>query len=192
MRNEPGITWPAADLSRVPFAAYHDPAIYDEEQTRIFRGPTWNYLALGAELPKPGDFVTTSMGDTPALVGRDEGGRLHGFVNRCMHRGMLLKRERCGNARNHTCIYHQWAYDLQGRLVGVPFPLGQGGHGGLPACSRRRTARRSNWCAARCRASAPVRRGVMRTDRARSWTSNFSELDTFPSRSRVRRPKLLN
>ncbi len=133
MQNEPKMTWPAADLSRIPFAVYHDPTVYEDEQARVFRGPTWNYLALEAELPNPGDFITTILGDTPVLVSRDERGTLHAFVNRCMHRGMQLKRERCGNAKNHTCIYHQWAYDLSGKLIGVPFPKGAGGHGGLPA-----------------------------------------------------------
>jgi len=141
MKNEPSMTWPAGDLSRVPFAAYHDPAVYEDEQARIFRGPTWNYLALEAELPNPGDFITTTVGDTPVLVGRDEKGVIRAFINRCMHRGMLLKRERCGNAKNHTCIYHQWSYELDGRLIGVPFPRGQNGHGGLPADFDRKSVR---------------------------------------------------
>lgn len=141
MQNEPRISWPAADLSRIPFAVYHDPTVYEDEQTRVFRGPTWNYLALEAELPNSGDFVTTVLGDAPVLVGRDENGALHAFVNRCMHRGMLLKRERCGNAKNHTCIYHQWSYDLNGQLIGVPFPKGSGGHGGLPADFDRKSIR---------------------------------------------------
>jgi anthranilate 1,2-dioxygenase large subunit len=132
MRNEPEITWPAADLSRIPYAAYHDPTLYEDEQARIFRGPTWNYVALEAELPNPGDFVTTRIGDTPVLVNRDRDGEIHAFVNRCMHRGTLLRRERQGNAGDHICVYHQWCYDLDGKLLGIPFPKGAGGHGGLP------------------------------------------------------------
>ncbi len=132
MRNEPPISWPAEDLSRIPYAAYHDPAIYEAEQDRVFRGPTWNYLGLEAELPEPGDFITTRVGDTPVLVNRDRDGTVRAFVNRCMHRGTLLRRERHGKARNHICVYHQWCYDLAGRLKAIPFPNGVGGHGGLP------------------------------------------------------------
>jgi anthranilate 1,2-dioxygenase large subunit len=132
MRNRPSLSWPAADLSRIPFAAYCDPALYEEEQELIFRGPTWNYLALEVELPNAGDFLTTKLGDTPILVNRDADGELHAFVNRCMHRGTLLCRERQGNAASHICPYHQWAYDLKGQLRAVPFPRGVNGHGGLP------------------------------------------------------------
>src|SRR5262245_46266712 len=126
------LCWPADDCSRVPFAAYHDPAIYEEEQARIFRGPTWNYLALEAEIPNPGDFLTTYVGDTPVLVTRARDGAVRAFVNRCAHRGALLRREACGNAKTHACIYHQWSYGLDGALLGVPFPRGVKGEGGLP------------------------------------------------------------
>jgi anthranilate 1,2-dioxygenase large subunit len=128
----PSLTWPAPDFSRVPFAVYHDPGVYELEQERIFRGPTWNYLALEAELPNPGDFVTTRLGDTPILVNRAHDGTIHAFINRCMHRGAELRREPCGNAKLHTCIYHQWNYTLDGRLRGVPFQKGVNGQGGLP------------------------------------------------------------
>jgi phenylpropionate dioxygenase-like ring-hydroxylating dioxygenase large terminal subunit len=44
--------WPAEGLTRVPYWVYSDPGIYAEEQARIFRGPTWNFLCLEAELPR--------------------------------------------------------------------------------------------------------------------------------------------
>ena len=127
------LDWPADDFTRIPFAAYHDDDIYRQEQERIFRGPAWNYLALEAEVPEPGDFVTTVIGDTPVLVNRRDDGGVSAFVNRCMHRGTLLKRECRGNSRMHTCFYHQWSYDLTGQLRGVPFARGHRGQGGLPA-----------------------------------------------------------
>ncbi|SDV46826.1 aromatic ring-hydroxylating oxygenase subunit alpha [Chitinasiproducens palmae] len=126
------ITWPAKDFSRVPFSIYHDPAVYLDELDKIFHGPTWNYLALEAELPNPGDFITTLLGETSVIVSRDAEGRVHAFVNRCKHRGATLRREACGNAKSHTCIYHQWAYSLDGRLQSVPFAKGMKGEGGLP------------------------------------------------------------
>ena len=132
MHTETPISWPAKDLSRVPFAAYHDRQLYQAEQERIFRGPTWHYLGLDAELPKAGDFITTYIGDTSILVGRDEDSVVHAFVNRCKHRGATLKREACGNAKSHTCIYHQWTYGLDGRLKSVPFIRGLNGEGGMP------------------------------------------------------------
>lgn len=130
---KPEISWPAGDFTRIPLAAYHDPDLYDREQELIFRGPTWNYLALDVEFPNPGDFRTAIIGDTPILINRGSDGKMHAMVNRCAHRGATVRREMCGNAKSHTCCYHQWCYDLQGDLISVPFRRGVDGKGGLPA-----------------------------------------------------------
>ncbi|HEY8441750.1 MAG TPA: hypothetical protein VIK79_09910, partial [Xanthobacteraceae bacterium] len=47
--------WPG-DLTEIPDWVYTDEAIYAREVERIFHGPTWNYVALEAEIPNPGDF----------------------------------------------------------------------------------------------------------------------------------------
>jgi len=133
MRNAPAVLWPRADFSRVPYAVYSDPAIYEQEQQAIFRGPTWSYLGLEAEIPAIGDYRTTFVGDTPIVVNRAADGRPHAFVNRCAHRGATVRRENHGNAKDHICCYHQWCYDLEGNLTGVPFRRGVKGKGGFPA-----------------------------------------------------------
>jgi anthranilate 1,2-dioxygenase large subunit len=125
--------WPALDYSRVPYRLYHDPEAYEREQGRIFRGPTWHLLALAAEIPGEGDFRATYVGDTPIIVNRDANGTIHAFVNRCAHRGALVRRELSGNATEHTCIYHQWCYGLDGGLKSIPFRRGIRGKGGLDA-----------------------------------------------------------
>jgi anthranilate 1,2-dioxygenase large subunit len=123
--------WPALDYSRVPYRLYHEAAIYEREQERIFRGPTWNFLGLEAEIPNPGDFRTTYVGETPVVVNRDTEGAVRAFVNRCAHRGALVRRELSGNAREHICIYHQWCYGLDGGLTAIPFRRGVRGKGGM-------------------------------------------------------------
>jgi len=125
--------WPTLDYSRVPFRLYHDAEIYAREQERIFRGPVWSYLCLDAEIPNPGDFRATYVGETPIIVNRDETGAVKAFVNRCAHRGARVRRELSGNAKNHICIYHQWCYGLDGRLTAIPFRRGIRGKGGLDA-----------------------------------------------------------
>jgi anthranilate 1,2-dioxygenase large subunit len=125
--------WPARDYSRVPYLLYHDAEIYRREQERIFRGRTWNYLALEAEIPRPGDFHAALVGETPVIVNRAENGALKAFVNRCAHRGALVRREVSGNAAHHTCIYHQWCYGLDGALRAIPFRRGIRGQGGFDA-----------------------------------------------------------
>ncbi len=126
------LTWPASDYSRVPYLVFNDPDVYAREQERIFQGPVWCYLALEAELPKPGDFRSTYVGETPVVVSRATDGTLHAFVNRCAHRGTMVVRKLRGNATDHTCIYHHWCYDLTGKLIGVPFQRGVAGKGGMP------------------------------------------------------------
>jgi anthranilate 1,2-dioxygenase large subunit len=123
--------WPALDYSRVPYRLYHDGEVYEREQERIFRGPVWSFLALEAEVPNPGDFRATWVGDTPVIVNRDEKGALKAFVNRCAHRGALVRRELSGNAERHICLYHQWCYGLDGSLNAIPFRRGIKGKGGM-------------------------------------------------------------
>lgn len=131
-------SWQAQDSmntdesTHVPYRVFLDPAIYEREQGQIFRGPTWNYVALEAELPQPQDFKATFIGDTPIVVTRDKDGTLHAVVNRCAHRGALVCRELRGNRATHVCVYHQWSYDLKGNLIGVPFRKGINGKPGLP------------------------------------------------------------
>lgn len=129
----PWQTWAKDPADRVPYQVFLDPTIYEREQERLFRGPIWNYVGLEAEVAKPQDFKATFLGDTPIVVNRDKDGTLHAFVNRCAHRGALVCRELLGNRPRHTCVYHQWTYDLKGNLIGVPFKNGLGQAAGLPS-----------------------------------------------------------
>ena len=131
-----GLIWPEEGVSSaVPYGVFTEQAVYDEEQARIYRGPTWNFIGLAAEVPNAGDFKATFVGDTPVVMTRDDQGAIHAWVNRCAHRGALVCRELRGNnpAGTYTCVYHQWSFDAAGDLVGVPFRRGLGGKGGYPA-----------------------------------------------------------
>jgi anthranilate 1,2-dioxygenase large subunit len=129
----PDVKWPRLDYSRVPYWLYHDQAIYDLEQDRIFKGRTWSYVGLEAEIPNHGDFRTTYVGETPIILSRGLDGAIHAVVNRCGHKGALVRREPRGNASDHTCIYHRWCYGLDGQLLGLPFKRGVKGKGGVGA-----------------------------------------------------------
>lgn len=126
------VEWPKGICHQVPYAVFSSKEIYDVEQEKIFRGPTWNYVGLEAEIPNPGDYKSTFVGDTPIVITRAEDGSVHGWVNRCAHRGALVCRELKGNVQTHTCVYHQWSFDAKGDLVGVPFRRGIAGKGGYP------------------------------------------------------------
>ena len=129
--------WPAGLLTRVPYRVFRQPEILAQEQARVFRGATWNYLCLEAEIPGPGDWRTTHVGEMPVVVTRDHDGTVHAFENRCAHRGTLIALDDEGRgAKDLACVYHAWRYDLRGNLQSVAFRRGIAGKGGMPDCFR--------------------------------------------------------
>lgn len=134
-------TWPSDDFTKTPYWVYSDQEVFNREMERIFRGPTWNYLALECEIPDAGDFVTGYVGTTPVVVSRDDNGAIRAFVNRCAHRGMKIVRELRGNKKDHVCPYHQWSYDSAGKVTGIPLLRGSKGQGGMPEGFRKEEQR---------------------------------------------------
>ncbi len=126
------IPFPRRDGSRIPYAVFNSPEVYALEQERIFRGPTWSFLGLEAEIPKNGDYKRSYVGETPVVMTRAKDGELAAWVNRCSHRGAEICRKTRGNSVVHTCVYHQWSFSAKGDLQGVPFRRGQKDQTGMP------------------------------------------------------------
>ena len=124
--------WPTTDMTRVPYRIYRDPAIYATEMERVFYGPTWNYVGLECEVPQPGDFRRIHIGEREVLLLRNGTGALIVIENRCAHRGAQICQALSGNCGDALiCPYHQWTYDLDGNLTGMPFRRGIAGRGGM-------------------------------------------------------------
>jgi salicylate 5-hydroxylase large subunit len=131
------LAWERDDWSRIPYALYTDPAIYAREMERFFYRDHWCYVGLAAEIPNPGDFKRSAVGERSVLLTRDRDGMIHVVENRCAHRGVQFCQENFGNRKTLVCPYHQWSYDLKGNLIGLPYRKGvKAGdriNGGMPA-----------------------------------------------------------
>jgi salicylate 5-hydroxylase large subunit len=124
--------WPE-EAARVPNWVYTDPDIFAREQERIFSGPSWLYTCLEAEIPNPGDFKRSRLGAREVVAVRNKDGMVNVLVNRCAHRSMQFCMQNRGTVKEFVCPYHQWTYDFDGRLLGLPFRRGYKGKGGMPA-----------------------------------------------------------
>ena len=77
----------------------------------------WVFAGHEAELKQTGDYLTLTIGEYPLVVTRAADGTLHALHNVCRHRGAVLCSAQNGNTRRKLiCPYHQWAYELDGRL----------------------------------------------------------------------------
>ena len=111
----------AASTMLIPIEAYRDPIRFAIEREYIFKQLPQG-IALSIELPKPGDFLTRTVLETPVLLTRNFEGKINAFLNICRHRGAILCNQEKGQKRKFICPYHSWSYDNQGRLLGINGP----------------------------------------------------------------------
>ena len=124
--------WEGAGTSRVPAWVYTDPEVYIRELDRIFYGAHWSYVGLEVEVPDAGSFKRTAIGERSVIMVRNRQGEINVLENRCAHRAMRFCQERAGKVKSFVCPYHQWNYNFEGKLLGVPFQRGVKGKGGMP------------------------------------------------------------
>jgi len=93
--------------------------IHAQELETLFTR-AWLFVGHESQVANPGDFFTSRMGGESVILCRDKAGQVRVFLNSCRHRGMKVCRYDQGNTTLFTCPYHNWAYGLDGRLMGVP------------------------------------------------------------------------
>jgi phenylpropionate dioxygenase-like ring-hydroxylating dioxygenase large terminal subunit len=98
---------------------FADPEIYQLELQQIF-SRCWLFLGHESQIARPGDFVTTRMGNESIILTRDAKGEIHALVNSCRHRGNSVCRPEEGRTASFVCAYHGWTYGLDGNLISVP------------------------------------------------------------------------
>src|SRR5258705_5820052 len=104
----------------LPRKFYADPEFYRAELERFYFN-RWICAGRADQIPNAGDYFVRTLADESVIVTRDASGAIHALFNVCRHRGTRL----CEQIEGHfveriQCPYHNWTYDLQGRLLAAP------------------------------------------------------------------------
>lgn len=100
----------------LPRDFYTNPEILKIDLQRAFR-PAWLYVGHTSRIPKAGDYFLYEVAGDSIIVIRAHDGTIHGLRNVCRHRGSRVCTLSSGNAQKLVCPYHQWMYDLDGKLL---------------------------------------------------------------------------
>ena len=108
-----------ASRGRINRGIFTSQAIYEDELERVF-ARSWLFVGHESQIPDPGDFIQSRMGEESVIVNRDRAGKVRVMLNNCRHRGMRVCRYDSGNTRKFYCPFHGWVYSDTGGLIGVP------------------------------------------------------------------------
>lgn len=95
---------------------YCDPGVYQTDLEQVWYRE-WLFAAPACQLEKAGSYATLQVGAYPVVIIRGKDMRIRAFHNVCRHRGQRLCAHASGSTQNLVCPYHQWTYDLEGKLV---------------------------------------------------------------------------
>ena len=95
---------------------YVDSDFFDMEM-ELFFNRQWLFAAMTCEIPTPGDWVRVDIGRESIILLRTKDGEIAAYHNTCRHRGSRICLAESGHATRVVCPYHQWSYELNGRLL---------------------------------------------------------------------------
>ncbi|MFE6921971.1 SRPBCC family protein [Nocardia sp. NPDC057663] len=117
-------TDPTADPLSTPMTigveAYISPEYARAEGDRLW-AKVWQQVCRVEEIPRVGDYLTYEIAADSIIVVRTTPETLRAYHNVCAHRGRRLvdtppgAHDGRGQARQFTCNFHGWRYDLEGR-----------------------------------------------------------------------------
>lgn len=106
-------------LPDLPIARYTSQEYYEAELATVWRR-SWLFAGHASELPESGSYRIPDIPFAPILLVRGRDGQVRAFLNTCRHRGAPVAQGCSGTVKRHlVCGFHSWAYDLEGKLVGV-------------------------------------------------------------------------
>ncbi|WP_226622899.1 aromatic ring-hydroxylating oxygenase subunit alpha [Alloyangia pacifica] len=95
---------------------YSDPEVYQRDLETLFYRE-WLFAIPAAQLTKTGAYTRMKIGAYDVILVKGADGEIRGFHNSCRHRGSMICKGREGQVAKLVCPYHQWTYELDGRLL---------------------------------------------------------------------------
>ena len=120
---------PVATARLLPKEVYTSQDFWEFEKEAVF-GRDWLCIGHVGEVPAPGDQLPLTVLDEPVVLVRDLSGEVRVLSAVCQHRGHPIFGGLAGEGRDPAapclsgrvllCPYHNWSYQLDGRLAGAP------------------------------------------------------------------------
>jgi nitrite reductase/ring-hydroxylating ferredoxin subunit len=101
---------------------YAEGDAFQAEKRTIF-STEWLPLCAEGQVPRPGDFLSATVGGWGVFAVRDKAGQLRVLRNACRHQNMPVVGAAAGNCEGFRCRFHGWTYDLAGKFVSAPPPV---------------------------------------------------------------------
>jgi phenylpropionate dioxygenase-like ring-hydroxylating dioxygenase large terminal subunit len=108
------------DALTLPASAFFSTAFHELEVDRIF-ARNWVALCFEFQVPEPGDASPVSLCGWPLVVVRGADRKLRVFHNICPYDGCPVVIEPVKAAESLVVRYHGWRYDLNGKLLEIPY-----------------------------------------------------------------------
>jgi nitrite reductase/ring-hydroxylating ferredoxin subunit len=95
---------------------------FQAEKRTIF-STEWLPICAEAQIARPGDFVSATVGGWGVVAVRDTADEVRVLRNACRHQNMPVVGTPAGNCGSFRCRFHGWTYDLTGKFVSAPPPV---------------------------------------------------------------------
>src|SRR5262245_11614019 len=92
-------------------------------EKRTLFSTEWLPICAEAQIARPGDFLSATVGGWGVVAVRDKTGEIRVLRNACRHQNMPVVGTPFGNCESFRCRFHGWTYDLTGKFVGAPPPV---------------------------------------------------------------------
>ena len=91
---------------------------HDREVEKIWR-KTWQMVCRVEDIPNVGNHLVYEIVHDSLIVVRSAPHEIRAYVNSCLHRGTILRKEG-GTVAKFRCPFHGFTWDLDGKLIAMP------------------------------------------------------------------------